>query len=108
MPTGFLPIDPSLPTCQRRDDMGRKVGMTWLLNRVLKERQPLRRQAVEPLPTSGDRGSRPAMTAKRENAYQSVKKPEKDSTLGTPTLRRVGRGGGAAERGSARKGWLNA
>ena len=29
-PTGFLPIDPRLPTCQRRDDMGRKVGMTWL------------------------------------------------------------------------------
>jgi len=37
--------------------MGRKAGMTWLLNRVLKERQPLRRQAVEPLPTSGDRGT---------------------------------------------------
>ena len=31
MPTGFLPIDPKPPTCQRRDDMGRKVGMTWLL-----------------------------------------------------------------------------
>ena len=31
--------------------------MTWLLNRVLKGRQPLRRQAVEPLPTSGDRGT---------------------------------------------------
>ncbi len=28
--------------------------------------------------------------------------------LGTPTLHRVGRGGGAAGRGSARKGWLNA
>lgn len=57
MPTGFLPIDPKLPTAQRWDDMGRKDGMTWLLNRVLKERQPLRRQAVEPLPTSGDRGT---------------------------------------------------
>ena len=54
-----------------------RVGMTWLLNRVLKERQPLRRQAVEPLPTLGDRGSRPAMTAKREDAYQSVKKPRR-------------------------------
>ena len=42
--------------------MGRKVGMTWLLNRVLKEQQPSWRQAVEPLPTLGDRGSRPAMT----------------------------------------------
>ena len=31
MPTGFLPIDPCLHTCPRRDDMGRKVGMTWLL-----------------------------------------------------------------------------
>ena len=31
MPTGFLPIDPKLPTCQRRDDMGRKADMTWLL-----------------------------------------------------------------------------
>ena len=29
MPT-FLPIDPSLPSNQRRDDMDRKVGMTWL------------------------------------------------------------------------------
>ena len=28
--------------------------------------------------------------------------------LGTPTLHRVGRGGGAAVWGSARKGWLNA
>ena len=53
--------------------MGRKAGMTCLLNRVLKEQQPSWRQAVEPLPTLGDRGSRPAMTAKRENAYQSVK-----------------------------------
>ena len=33
------------------------VGMTWLLNRVLKERQPSWRQAVEPLPTLGDRGT---------------------------------------------------
>jgi hypothetical protein len=43
MPTGFLPIDPHLPTYQREDDMGRKDGMTglpviadirrtWLLN----------------------------------------------------------------------------
>ena len=31
MSTGFLPIDPSLPSCQRGDDMGRKAGMTWLL-----------------------------------------------------------------------------
>ena len=31
MPTGFLPIDPSLPSCERGDDMGRKIGMTWLL-----------------------------------------------------------------------------
>ena len=34
-PTGFLPIDPRLPTCQRRDDMGRKAGMTWLLSPTL-------------------------------------------------------------------------
>ena len=63
MPTGFLPIDPKLPTGQRRDDMGRKAGMTWLLR---SERQ------------------------------------------GTPKTDWVGRGGGAAGRGSARKGWLNA
>ena len=57
MPTGFLPIDPRLPTCLRWNDMGRKDGMTWLLNRVLKEQQPSWRQAVEPLPTLGDRGT---------------------------------------------------
>ena len=31
MPTGYLPIDPKLPTDQRGDDMDRKDGMTWLL-----------------------------------------------------------------------------
>ena len=31
-PTGFLPIDPKLPTGQRWDDMGRKDGMKWLLS----------------------------------------------------------------------------
>ena len=72
-PTIFLPIDPRLPTCLRWD----KVGMTWLLNRVLKEQQPSWRQAVESLPTLGDRGSRSAMMAKREDAYQSVKKPRR-------------------------------
>jgi hypothetical protein len=35
MPTGFLLIDPSLPSCQRGDDMGRKAGMRWLLTEQL-------------------------------------------------------------------------
>ena len=41
------------------------------------------------------------MMAKREDAYQSVKKPEKDSTLGTPTLRRVGCAGHGRHGGEA-------
>ena len=41
------------------------------------------------------------MTAKREDAYQSVKKPEKDSTLGTPTFHWVGCAGHGRHGGEA-------
>ena len=70
-PIGFLPIDPKPAHSQRRDDMGRKVGMTCLLKPVDTKR---------------------------------IKTPR----LGLPKLNRAGRGGLAAERGSASKGWLNA
>ena len=32
-PTGFLPIDPNLHTCQRGDDMGRKAGLKGALTK---------------------------------------------------------------------------
>ena len=32
-PTGFLSIDPSLLSCQRGDNMGKKAGMIWLLDK---------------------------------------------------------------------------
>ena len=82
-PTGFLPIDPMPRTFPRRDDMGRKAGMSCFVEPAGCLDCFVLRQAQQ----------HPRNDAKRQRVQSQEKVQRKVFRVGMPTLHRDGRGG---------------